>query len=377
MSDPTTLLLVEDNPGDADLVADLLADAIPPLEVIHVQQIRDALDRLRERSFDAILLDLSLPDATGLNGLRHIRTAAPEVPVVMLTGSADHALGAAAVRDGAQDYLVKGQADGEALARAIRYAVERQRSAGRERALAEESARRLAAEQGVRARDEFLSIVSHELRTPLASLKLGVDHLRLLVARGADTPAISARLESAARRVGRLTGLVDQILDVSRIESGGLALVRERVDLADVTRTILARLEGAAAAASCAIELDARETATGEWDRRAIEQVVASLLSNALKYGAGKPVVVQTAALAGMAMLRVSDRGIGIAPGDVARIFERFERAVSTRHYGGLGVGLYVARRLVEAHGGAIEVVSERDVGSTFTVRLPRVPAAA
>ena len=90
-----------------------------------------------------------------------------------------------------------------------------------------------------------------------------------------------------------------------------------------------------------------------------------------------KPVVVQTAARDGVALLRVSDRGIGIAPGDVARIFERFERAVSTRHYGGLGVGLYVARRLVEAHGGAIEVASERDVGSTFTVRLPRVAAAA
>ena len=377
MSDPSALLLVEDNPGDADLVADLLADAIPPLDVIHVQRIHDALDRLRERPFDAILLDLSLPDATGLNGLRRIRAAAPNIPVVMLTGSADHALGASAVRDGAQDYLVKGQVDGEALARAIRYAVERHRSAERDRALAEECARRLAAEEGVRTRDEFLAIVSHELRTPLASLKLGVDHLRLLVARGADTSAISARLDSAARRVGRLTGLVDQILDVSRIESGRLVLVRERVDLADVTRTILARLEGAAMAASCAIELDAGETATGEWDRRAIEQVVASLLSNALKYGAGKPVVVQTAARDGVALLRVSDRGIGIAPGDVARIFERFERAVSTRHYGGLGVGLYVARRLVEAHGGAIEVASERDVGSTFTVRLPRVAAAA
>lgn len=371
MSDPSTLLLVEDNPGDADLVTELLVDAIPALEVLHVERIRDALDRLRDRSIDAVLLDLSLPDATGLNGLRRIRAAAPQLPVVMLTGSADHALAGAAVRDGAQDYLVKGQADGEALARAIRYAVLRQQSSDRERALAGEHARRVAAEEGIRARDEFLSIVSHELRTPLTSLRLGIDHVRRLTARGADVAAISARLERAAQRVGRLTSLVDEILYVSRIEGRTLQLERHGVDLAEVTRTIVERLEAAARAAECAIQLDARGKAVGEWDRRAIEQVVASLLSNALKYGAGKPVSVQIDTLCGMALLRVSDQGIGIDSEDVGRLFERFGRAVSSRHYGGLGLGLYIARQIVQAHRGAIRVESEPHAGSIFTVELP------
>jgi signal transduction histidine kinase len=296
----------------------------------------------------------------------------------MLTGSADHALAVAAVRDGAQDYLVKGETDGEKLARAIRYAVLRQQSSARERALAQEHASRVAAEEGVRARDEFLSIVSHELRTPLTSLRLGIDHVQRLVDGGADAASISARLDSAARRVGRLTSLVDQILDVSRIEAGVLALDRRSVDLAEVARSVVERLERAAASASCAIELRTRENVVGEWDRRAIEQVVANLVSNALKYGAGKPVAVETMALGGTATLRVRDQGIGVAPEDVARLFERFGRVVSPRHYGGLGLGLYIARRLVEAHGGTIGVASERNVGSTFTVRLPcRSPATA
>ncbi len=378
MVDPSTLLLVDDNPGDADLVTELLLEAMPQLEVVHVERIGAALERLCDRAIDAVLLDLSLPDATGLNGLRQIRAAAPQLPVIMLTGSADHGLAGAAVRDGAQDYLVKGMTDGETLARAIRYAVLRQQSSARERALAQEHASRVAAEEGVRARDEFLSIVSHELRTPLTSLSLGIDHIRLLVDRGIDAASISEHLETAARRVGRLTSLVDQILYVSRIEGGALAFDRRSVDLADVARTVVERFERAAASASCAIQLDTRENAVGEWDRRAIEQVVASLLSNALKYGAGKPVAVRTMARDGMALLRVSDQGIGVASEDVARLFERFGRAVSPRHYGGLGLGLYIARRLVEAHGGTIDVASERNVGSTFTVRLPcGSPAAA
>lgn len=376
--DPSTLLLVEDNPGDADLVTELLLEAIPRLEVVHVERVGAALERLRDRAIDAVLLDLHLPDATGLNGLRQIRAAAPQLPVIMLTGSADHALAGAAVRDGAQDYLVKGMTDGEMLARAIRYAVLRQQSSARERALAQEHASRVAAEEGVRARDEFLSIVSHELRTPLTSLRLGIDHVRRLVDGGADAASISARLDSAARRVGRLTSLVDQILDVSRIEAGVLALDRRSVDLVEVVRSVVERLGRAAASASCAIQLRTRENAVGEWDRRAIEQVVANLVSNALKYGAGKPVAVETMALGGTATLRVCDQGIGVAPEDVARLFERFGRVVSPRHYGGLGLGLYIARRLVEAHGGTIDVASERNVGSTFTVRLPcRSPAAA
>lgn len=379
MSDPSTLLLVEDNPGDADLVADLLADAIPPLDVIHVQRIHDALDRLRERPFDAILLDLSLPDATGLNGLRRIRAAAPNIPVVMLTGSADHALGASAVRDGAQDYLVKGEADGEALARAIRYAVERHRSAERDRALAEECARRLAAEEGVRTRDEFLAIVSHELRTPITSLGLQAELLLKMGERSLGDVLVSnaqARFRAIHRQTVRLAHLVRALLDITHITAGRLALHPEPLDLAAVVREAMARWQEDLSRAHCALELRIGESIPGRWDRQRIEQIIDNLVANAMKFGAGKPVEVTLEADGASAHLVVSDHGIGITPEDQRRIFERFERAVPAKHYGGFGLGLWTVRNIVEAHGGEISVSSEPGRGSRFEVTLPRDVAA-
>ncbi|HUL57973.1 MAG TPA: ATP-binding protein [Anaeromyxobacteraceae bacterium] len=241
---------------------------------------------------------------------------------------------------------------------------------GRRTALSVDHARLFReAQASVSARDEFLQIASHELRGPLAAVRLVVQS----TARLPGVPAaVVARLERADRAVDRLARLVDALLDVSRITAGRLRLDREPVDLADVVRDVVARAAEEAAEAACAVTVAAAAPVTGTWDRGRIEQVVTNLLGNAIKYGRGKPVEVAVSAEGGRARLVVRDHGIGIDPVHRARIFERFERAVSSREYGGLGLGLWIVRSIVEAHGGAVSVASAPGAGSTFTVELPR-----
>ncbi|MBI5546155.1 MAG: GAF domain-containing protein [Deltaproteobacteria bacterium] len=243
-------------------------------------------------------------------------------------------------------------------------------------ALAVDNARLyLRTQEAVRARDEFLSIASHELRTPITSLQLAAQGLLRLTKAGslAKVPPefLASSLETATRQSGRMAQLIDRLLDVSRIQAGRLDLQLEQVDLTTVAREILAQTAAEAARSGCAVTLKAEVPVVGRWDRARLEQVVANLLSNALKYGAGKPVEIEVTAEADLARLVVRDQGIGIPPERVGRIFERFERAVSARHYSGLGLGLYIVRRVLDALGGSIQVQSQPGSGSTFLVELP------
>ncbi|MFP2905078.1 ATP-binding protein [Pyxidicoccus sp. 3LFB2] len=258
-----------------------------------------------------------------------------------------------------------------------------------EERLAEELARRTAlsvdsarllreAREAVRLRDEFLGIASHELKTPLTPLHLKVQLLHKqvesLAARGQPVSAerVSETLEVVQRQVRKLTSLVDNLLDVSRITAGRLKLELEEMDLASVVAEILYRFAPSATQLNCSLELHAPMTVVGLWDRLRLEQVVTNLLSNALKYGAGHPVCVRVEAEGRLARLTVTDCGIGISAEDLPRIFERFERAVSDRHYGGLGLGLYITRQIVEAFGGTVTATSVPGQGSTFVLELPR-----
>jgi signal transduction histidine kinase len=156
-----------------------------------------------------------------------------------------------------------------------------------------------------------------------------------------------------------------------------MRLKEEDLDLREMAREAIERFAEVAARNRSAVVLEGAEPVLGCWDRLVIERIIANLLSNALKFGAEKPVVIRIAAEGGDAVLAVEDHGIGIAPENVDRIFEQFERAVSARHFGGLGLGLYITRRLVEDHGGTITAVSQPGAGSVFTVRLPRSRAVA
>jgi signal transduction histidine kinase/DNA-binding NarL/FixJ family response regulator len=550
------VLLVEDHAGDADLVRLALEEwaETGAFEVDHVPRLATALARVAGSTApDVILLDLSLPDAFGLDGLRRLKEAAPDVPVVVLTGSANREIAASAIQAGAQDYLVKG-ADAVLVPRALRYAIERHEHAARARLLGQAQAARVAADAArermavvaaastaasqslddrhalrslasamvprfadwcairtsgpqedapewivahgdaaaaaalsarldavtaapgaargpdavaasgsaelqqdvaagggsspwsaalgelrarsamtvpiplrdevlgvivfaavgrrfeaddlavaeevgrragvalancrlyrearlaVSARNEFLAVAAHEFRTPLAVLQLKLQHVAVKQQAsvcGTCEHAVPADYAGAARQISRLGRLIEGLLDVSRIAGGRVKLEREDLELRTVARDVVDRLADLAAQHRTQILLRAPEPVLGAWDRSAVERIVGNLLENALKFGGEKPVEVRVGPDGEDALIEVEDHGIGIAPDDVERIFGQFERAVSSRHFGGLGLGLYITRRLVEEHGGSMTVTSRPGSGALFTVRLPRtVPAA-
>ena len=236
------------------------------------------------------------------------------------------------------------------------------------------------AQAAVAARDEFLSIASHELRTPLTALRLALENMRRVASREAIEklpPQYVERVLATAERQGqRLEKLVTGLLDVSRIHMGRLELDIEEVELGASVRDALGAVEDEAAQSGSEIRVKG-EPVRGFWDRLRISQVVTNLLANAVKYGGGKAVEVEFGAEGDAAFLVVRDHGIGIDPADQPQIFERFERAVSSRNYGGLGLGLYIVKRIVEAHGGTITVQSKPGEGATFRVQLPLRPAVA
>ena len=252
---------------------------------------------------------------------------------------------------------------------------------GRRAALAIDNARLLRETQkAVRLRDEFLSVASHELRTPMTSLKLTVQSLLDSDARNKPIAPESRdrSLNRVLRGAERLQRLTDELLDVTRIERGPLELQPTEVELGALVRRIVEELKLELTGAHCSVSIDAPAPVPGAWDASKLGQVVTNLLSNAMKFGAGRPIEVRVRDAGDAAELRVRDHGIGIDPARQPFVFNRFERAVSSAHYAGLGLGLYIARRIVQAHGGTIRVESEPGHGTTFTVELPRVvPATA
>ncbi|HEX8440057.1 ATP-binding protein [Archangium sp.] len=233
----------------------------------------------------------------------------------------------------------------------------------------------LESQRAVRLRDEFLAVASHELKTPLTPLRLLLQGLRRVVESRPGQPVEPERVlravEGGEAQVRKLAGLVNDLLDVSRLAQGRLPLHLEWVDLVALTRDVVEQFAAEATRAGCRVELLDGSPVVGRWDRVRLEQVVTNLLTNALKYGKGRPIALRVWGEGGVARLRVCDEGIGIAPEHRARIFGKFERAVSDRHYGGLGLGLHITQRIVQALGGTILVESEEGRGSTFTVELP------
>jgi signal transduction histidine kinase len=234
--------------------------------------------------------------------------------------------------------------------------------------------------EAVTARDEFIATLGHELRNPLSPMVLQVGHLIDQVKRAergvVETGWLAPRLQAFEARMQRLVDVLDRLLDVSLMQGGRLSVVLEGdVDLCEVTREVCARFERELTLARCPLTLDAPRPAVGRWDRVRLEQIVHNLVSNAIRYGAGRPIHVAVSTDGERADLTVRDQGIGIAPADQQRIFDRFERA-GRRVGGGFGLGLWIVRNLCRAFGGDIRVESQLGQGAAFHVTLPRSPRA-
>lgn len=226
------------------------------------------------------------------------------------------------------------------------------------------------AREAIRARDDLLELAAHELRTPLTALQLRAEH-QLRVAESRGDPGETARSKAMLRDVQRFTALTDHMVDALNIRAQGIALAQSPCDLAVLVRHAVARYGTRARAAGSTLSVDCAPSITGRWDQEQLRKVIDILLDNAIKFGKGAPIAVSAKA-DGAAELTIRDQGIGIADHLVSAIFDPFGRAVSKEHFGGLGLGLFTARAIVEAHGGSLTVTSRPGEGSTFLVRLPR-----
>ncbi|ATB47503.1 hybrid sensor histidine kinase/response regulator [Corallococcus macrosporus DSM 14697] len=360
-----TILNVNDTPAVLYLTGRILTHA--GYHVVDATSGTEAL-RLASGRPDMVLLDVHMPDIDGYEVCRRLREQEDTRDLLIAHLSAvsvrreDRLRGLA---QGADAYWTTPLGDDELLANV--------------EALLRLQSRAQAA---VRARDEFLAIAAHELRTPLTALRLNLERVLHHLARTpGDTlsrKTIEASTAPALRQLVRLQQLLDTLLDVSRVGSRRLRLHLEMMDLAEAARDVAQRLAMNARAAGVDLTLALpSHPVLLAGDRLRLEQVISNLLTNAFRYGEGKPVQLSVEAQADTLQLRVRDQGIGIAEQDQARIFNRFERAATSGGSDGLGLGLYIAREIVAAHEGTLTVESRPGAGSTFQVTLPRHRAEA
>lgn len=352
----------------------------------------EALELVLDHDFALAFVDVQMPVMNGFELAELMRGTerSRHVPIVFVSaGAKEHNYAFKGYETGAVDFLQK-PLDTHAVKSKVNVFLElyRQRQALR---LQLQTVQRIQAEQqallaelretqaqleaAVRVRDDFMSMASHELKTPLTSLRLQAQMRARHIANGRLDAFEPARMQktiaSDIEQIDGIVRLIDDMLDVSRIRSGKLTLQPSRYDLVAHLREIVARNTELLETAGCQLSLSGAPSATGVWDRFRIEQVIMNLLTNAMRYGANAPVVIEVTKQAEQVEVRVRDHGIGIDPANLQRIFQPFERVVGQHGAGGLGLGLYIVSRIVEAHGGRIEVSSLVGQGSTFTVTLP------
>lgn len=357
-------LLIEDNPGDARLIQETLRDtsAGRTIRVIQADRLSKGLDALNQHAIDVVLLDLSLPDSTGLDTFTRLHALVPTVAVVVLSGLNDEGVAVRAVQEGAQDYLVKGEVDGATLVRSMRYAIERQKL----------EAARIELE---RQRDEFFSSVSHDLRTPVAAIKAAVGVV--LENEPASMPAPLHRLlNNIDEAADELASLIEDLLEIARLQAGRIELWRSYVDMRDVVGRAMRALDPMfQARGQHVVASMPAEAVPVSVDVERLGRVLRNVLGNAQKYGpeGGAINVTLERGEDGQTHVCIADEGPGIPVAEQERIFERFYRVSSAARSGpaGTGLGLAIARGLAELHGGRLWVESTPGKGSKFHLSLP------
>jgi len=386
--EPIRILLVEDDEDDAFLLQRALTKTAPgQFAVSRVGTLEEARRALISSPFHVVLSDLSLPDSRGFDTFEKIHEADPEVAVVVLTGNDDERLAVRALNEGAQDYLVKGKADGQSLVRSMRYAIERNRSRRlerdntalegeiRARKLTQEQLERVAAqlESSNRELQQFASVASHDLQEPLRKIVVFGDRLRTkfgdqLGEQGVD---YVDRMMNAAER---MRTLIDDLLEFSRVMTRTRPFVA--VNVGEVIHEVLVDLEVLIESKGAVIDIG--DLPTIQADPTQLRQVFQNLIANALKFQ-GEGAVPHVAIRAEPAScgtssgwrIVVRDNGIGFEQQHADRIFAPFQRLHGRSEFGGSGIGLAIVRRIVERHGGTIAAEANLGQGAVFTIVLP------
>jgi hypothetical protein len=363
------VLVVEDNAGDARLLREMFSKERPDsFQLTHLSRMSEAVIHLAKGGVDIVLLDMGLPDEHGLDTVRRAHAAAPGVPVIVLTGLDDEALAAEAMKEGAQDYLIKGQIENRALPRALRHAIERHRM---------QTETDLIRTHQMQFKDEFLSHVSHELRSPLTAIYQFVTILLDKLA-GELNLEQHEYLEIVLRNVKQLQSMINDLLEVTRVQAGKLMIELQCTSVSDAIVYTVNTLQGAATAKGITLSSDMEGRLPSVCaDPTRIRQILIILVDNAIKFtSANGTVKVQARVLEedpNFLVLEVSDSGCGISPDMTERIFERLFQASDPALAGrkGLGLGLYICKDLVTRQGGKIWAQSAPGQGSVFSVTLP------
>ncbi|WP_437880115.1 hybrid sensor histidine kinase/response regulator [Pseudomonas sp. LRF_L74] len=384
------LLLVDDLPENLLALEALVSEE--RRAVYKAQSADEALALLLEHEFALAILDVQMPGMNGFELAELMRGTekTKHIPIVFVSAAGrDTNYAFKGYESGAVDFLHK-PLDGHAVRSKVAVFVElyRQRKVmsrqldelqrsrkEQDALLAELRETQVELQHAVRMRDDFMSVVSHELRTPLNGLSLDTQLRKMHLNRGNQAAfgedKLKAMFERDERQIQRLIRLIDDMLDVSRIRTGKLSIRPQGFDLAQLVRNICDNFAQQMEHAGCELSLEVDGELPGVWDELRIEQVISNLLSNALRYGAGKPVRVRAGLRDARACVEVCDGGVGIAVADQARIFQQFERASGSETVAGLGLGLFISEQIVLAHGGHIELESDAGKGSLFRVLLP------
>jgi signal transduction histidine kinase len=402
------VLVVEDSPEMNQFIVDTLRG---DYNVISALDAKEGFEKTLKYKPDVILTDLMMPGVSGEEMISDIRRR-PElsgIGIILLTAKADDEVRVRLLRSGAQDFITKPFMREEVKARVrnimrgkrARDLLKQELQSSKEdleelaqevslrrheleKSIEEARASRDEVQRLLHLRDEFISIAGHELKTPLTPLCLERQMIQRIM-QSRDLPEnvrekkLEAYLEMSKRQIDALTRLVETLLDVSKIQLGSLAIKPEPdVDFFSLVRDVVERHRPQWEMAQSPVSVvQLGGSAKWRWDRLRIEQVVSNLLTNAIKYGRGKPIDVTISTSTSRARMAIRDYGPGISKEDQSRIFNRFERAGSIHSFGGLGLGLYISRQILRVHGGTIAIDSEPDQGATFIVELPLAPDQA
>ncbi|OUL27919.1 hybrid sensor histidine kinase/response regulator [Nostoc sp. RF31YmG] len=383
------ILLVEDSPTDAMLLRQVLSRANPgEWQMTHVERLSEAIDisrestrqisddsqqeSFREHRFDVVLLDLHLPDSTGLDTVKEYRAAVPDISVVVLSGLDNEDLALQAMSEGAQDYLVKDQITIQRLVRAIRYAIERGEILNKLRESEERSRQALAKEQELNElKSNFVAMVSHEFRTPMTTIRTAIEILEHNNDKLTDERRAKyfVRIQKA---INQTLELLDEILFLSRTEASKLELYPQPLNLNNFCSELTEIFQISTGSQHNIIFTSQGECITAVMDEELLNCIFTNLLSNAIKYSPQQSnILFDLTCQDDIATFQVQDQGRGIPLKDQPHLFQTFYRASNVGTTQGTGLGLAIVKKCVDLHGGQIKIESHQDIGTTVTVTLP------